>query len=277
MRGFMIPKPTLNHVPLSPDLEKLNNSVSELRERIKKRELSDMAASSIYSLIESKLNSKDGELTESESDFILRDTLSVKHFNDSKVIEFIDAFVRCKSIPQASAECGIHNSLGYKYRHRRDIANAISKLIAKSAIKGGFDASEVLERAKEIADVDPIHVQNRDGSFKSNLHSMPAEVRRCLKKLKVKNLWNESEDMNGVKTKIIIGELIEYEFYDKIKAIDLVGKEKDMFKTTTKVEHGVTKDMAQILLDSSKRAQKAVEDQQGIVPAEYNIVGDNDE
>lgn len=224
-----------------------------------------------------KIPKDSGELTEDEGNFIMRDTLKEVHLNDPSVIEFIDAFIRCKSIPQASAECGIHPSLGFKYRHRQDIANCISKLIAKSAVKHGFDASEVLERAKEIADVDPIHVQNRDGTFKSNLHDMPAEVRRCLKKLKVKNLYDTQKDMNGIDKKIIIGELIEYEFYDKIKAIDLVGKEKDMFKSTTKVEHGVTKDMAKILLDSSARAQKAIENQAGVVPVEFNIVGENDE
>lgn len=202
-----------------------------------------------------------GELEADESNFIMTDCLHKKHLDDHKCIEFIEAFIRCKSIPQASADCGIHKSVGYKWRHRKDIANCISKLIAKSAVKHGFDASELLERTKEIVDVDPIHLQNSDGSFKSNLHDIPAEVRRSLKKLEVKNLWGESKDMNGMKKKIIIGEIIKYEFYDKIKAVELVGREKQMFKTTTKVEHGVTKDMASILLDSAKRAQKVIDDQ----------------
>lgn len=210
-----------------------------------------------------------GELTDDESNFIMSDCLKKKHLDDPKIIEFIDNFIRCKSIPQASAECGVHNTIGYKWRHRKDIANCISKLIAKSAVKHGFDSSELLERTKELVDVDPIHVQNRDGSFRSNLHEMPPEVRRALKKLKVKNLWGEHEDMNGMKRKIVIGELIEYEFYDKIKAVELVGREKQMFKTTTKVEHGVTKDMASILLASTKRAEKSIEDNSNIIDAEF--------
>jgi len=216
-----------------------------------------------------KTPKESGELNDNESNFIMTDCLKKEHLNDPKVIEFIDNFIRCKSIPQASAECGVHSTLGYKWRHRKDIANCISKLIAKSAVKHGFDASELLERTREIVDVDPIHIQNRDGSFKSNLHDMPPDVRRSLKKLKVKNLWGESEDMNGIKKKIVIGELIEYEFYDKIKAVELVGREKQMFKTTTKVEHSVTKDMKEILLASSRRAEKTIEDNSNIIDAEF--------
>lgn len=212
----------------------------------------------------------DGELTLDEAAFIMDSTLKQAHRQDPIVIQFIDAFVRCKNIPQASAECGIHRGIGYKYRHRKDIANCIQKLIDKSSIKHGFDTSEIMERAKEIVDFDPIDVQNPDGTFKSNMHDIPPEARRNIKKLKVKNIWNQVEDLNGIKSKIIIGEVIEYEFYDKMKGIELVGKEKEMFKNTTKVEHGVTKDMAAILLASTQRAEKQIANQtQDAIEAEY--------
>jgi hypothetical protein len=214
----------------------------------------------------------DGRLTDTESSFILDSTLKKKHRSDPTVIAFIDCFIRCKNIAQASAEVGIKPSLGYMIRHRSDIAAAIQKLIDRSAIKYGFDASEIIERTKEIVDFDPIEMQNPDGTFKNNLHDISPEARRNLKKLKVKNLWSESEDINGIKKKIIIGEVIEYEFYDKLKAVELVGKEKELFKTTTKVEHTVTKDMASILLAAAKRgeaaAQVAYDGGKGIVDAE---------
>lgn len=199
---------------------------------------------------------KSGELTENEYEFILSSCLKPVHRQNSKVVEFIEAFVRCKSIPQASAECGIHSSLGYKYRHRADIAQAIEKITARSTIKYGFDASEVMERAKEMVDFDPIALQNPDGSFKSNLHDIAPEARRSIKKMKVKNIYQKTKDMNGMDVQIIVGEVIDYEFYSKEKMIDLVGKEKEMFKTTTKVEHTVTKDMAAVLLASKQRAEE---------------------
>lgn len=194
-----------------------------------------------------------GELTENEYDFILTATLKTKHRKDPAVIAFIDAFVACKSISQASNEAGIHRTLGYKLRHRKDIANAIQKLIDKSTVKYGFDNSEIFERVKEVVEFDPIDVMNPDGTFKSNMHDIAPEARRVLKKLKVKNLYNQIEDINGMDQKIIIGEVIEYEFYDKLKASELVGREKEMFKNTTKVEHTVSNDMANLLLESAKR------------------------
>jgi hypothetical protein len=171
----------------------------------------------------------------------------------------MDAFIRCKSIAQASTECGIERSVGYGIRHRKDVSSCIQKLIDKSTIKHGFDSSEILERVKEVVDFDPIEMMNQDGSFKSNLHDIAPEARRCLKKLKVKNIYNQTEDLQGMKTKIIIGEMIEYEFYDKLKASELVGKEKEMFKTTTRVEHDLTKNMQSVLLDSAKRADKILD------------------
>lgn len=200
-----------------------------------------------------------GELSENEYGFILDSTLKEKHRKDSVVIAFIDSFIACKSISQASSEAGIHKTVGYSIRHRKDVANAIQKLIDKSTVKYGFDNSEVMERVKEVVDFDPIDMQNPDGSFKTNLYDIPPEARRCLKKLKVKNIFNQVEDLNGMKSKIIIGEIIEYEFYDKLKASELVGKEKEMFKNTTKIEHGLTKDMANVLLASVNRADKAIE------------------
>lgn len=197
-----------------------------------------------------------GELTPHEYDFILTATLKPDHRNDPDIIAFIDSFVACKSIQQASEEVGIHRKVGYSLRHRKDIANCIQKLIDKSAVKYGFDQSEIFERVKETVEFDPIMVMNRDGSFKSNLYDIAPEARRVIKKLKVKNLYNQDKDLNGIKRNIIIGEVIEYEFYDKLKAAELVGREKDMFKNTTKVEHGLTKDMESVLLGSAKRAEE---------------------
>ena len=201
----------------------------------------------------------DAKLDPDEYGFILSSCLKPKHRDDPKVIEFIDAFVRCKNIAQASADVGIHKSLGYKWRHRKDIAHCIQKLTDRSLVKYGFDASEIVERVKEIVDFDPIELQRADGTFKKNLFEVSPEARRCLKKLKVKNLWETRKDINGIEEKIMVGEIIDYEFaspVEKLKASELIGTEKEIFKKTTKVEHGVTKDMASILLESAKRADE---------------------
>lgn len=198
---------------------------------------------------------RSGLLTDNEWNFILTDCLKPKHRRDPKVISFIESFVRCKNISQCAQEIGVHYSIAYNMRHRADVANAIQKIIDKSVMKYGFDASEIMERTKEIVDFDPIMMQNPDGTFKSNLHAIEPAARRNIKKLKVKNLYNQVEDLNGIKRQVVIGEVIEYEFYDKLKAVDLAGKEKEMFKNTTRVEHTVTKDMATILLAAAKRGE----------------------
>lgn len=221
---------------------------------------------------------KDGKLDEDEYKFILDDTLKADRRNDPTILAFIDSFVKCKNILQASEEAGIHRTVGYRIRHYVDVSAAITKLTDRSAVKYGFDASEIMERTKEMVDFDPILVQNPDGTFKSNLYEIPAEARRNIKKLKVKNLYADTEDINGIKRKIIVGEVIEYEFYDKLKAIDLVGKEKSMFKTTTKVEHDVSKDMATLLLASAKRGEEATKKLENADVVEVvNVKGESDE
>lgn len=202
---------------------------------------------------------RDGSLEVSEYNLVLDSVLTTRHRKDPKVTSFIDSFIKCKSIKQASAECGVHETVGYKWRHSNDIAACIQRLIDMSAVKHGFDSSEILERVKEIVDFDPIEVQNPDGTFKSNFHDISPEARRNIKSLKVKNIYSTVEDINGIKNKIITGEIIEYEFYDKLKSAELVGKEKQMFKTTTRVEHSVTKDMEKLLLGSKDRSERFIE------------------
>lgn len=230
------------------------------------------------------------ELKNNEYGFILDTVLKPSHRKNEKIIMFIESFIRCKNIAQASQECGINYSIGYTWRNKADIAAAIQKLIDLHAVKYGFDASEVVERAKEIMDFDPIELQNPDGTYKTNLHDVSPEARRSLKKLKVKNIWADSEDMNGMKTKIIVGEIIEYEFHDKMKALDMVGKEKELFKSTQKIEHTVSKDMASILLGSLQRSQNHIAEIEkkktiNIIPnrvintndADYEEIGESDE
>lgn len=198
-------------------------------------------------------------LTEDEGGFILDTCLSNSRRGDPVVISFIEAFMRSKNILQASQEVGITPREGKRLRNLKDVSLAIQKLTDRSAVKYGFDASEVVERAKEIVDFDPIMLQNPDGTYKKSLHDIPPEARRVIKKIKVKNIWGKQPDLNGIDQKIITGELIEVEFYDKLKATEMIGKEKELFKTTSKVEHTVSKDMKSLLLNSVKRAESVIQ------------------
>jgi hypothetical protein len=194
-------------------------------------------------------------LSDNEQSMIISNTLTPTNASNHNIVKFIQSFVRCKSIQQASEEAGINPRVGYDYRHRRDVALCIQKIFDKAVIRYGFDAAELVERVREVTDFDPIMMQNPDGTFKSSLHEMEPAARRNIKSMKVKNLYNQVQDMNGMKQKIIIGQLIDYEFYDKLKAAEILGPEKELFKKSVKVEHTVTKDMASILLGSKKLAE----------------------
>jgi hypothetical protein len=49
---------------------------------------------------------------------------------------------------------------------------------------------------------------------------------------------------------------LEYEFYDKMRAGELLGREKDLFVEKKKVEMDVTANMADLLLEATKRAEE---------------------
>ena len=185
---------------------------------------------------------------------ILRDHLRPEHQTDENVLKFIQNYMVCRSRTQAAKEAGLPARSGHYLLTRPDIHAAIKALTLASVTKYGFDASEVVERVKEIAFVDIAEFQNEDGSYKTSLAGLSPETRRAVKKFKVKNIYEN--DPNGMQVKV--GELIEVEMWDKMKSLELLGREEDLFKETKKVQHDVTNNMAAVLLDSSKRADERI-------------------
>ena len=200
---------------------------------------------------EKRHDERSGALTQNEAHIILSSTLLPEHRSDPIVIQFITSYIRCRSISQAASESNIDTRSGYNLRNRPDIHLAIQKLTEKSLMKYGYDASEIVERVKEISNFDPIEMERPDGSFKKSMHEISPEARRVIKKMKVKNTYEK--DPNGMP--YYTGEIIEYEFYDKTWAHDKLGQEKDVFKQTTKVEHDVSKKMADVLLASARKGE----------------------
>ena len=203
-----------------------------------------------------------GKLTENETMFILRTSLLPEHHEDPAILKFIASYVRCRSTNQASREANLPPNAGYHLRARPDIHQAITRITEKSLNKYGFDATEVVERVKEISNIDPIEFENPDGSFKIHMKDIAPESRRAIKKFKCKNLY--STEPNGMQIKI--GEIIEVELWDKMKSLELLGREKDLFKETTKVQHDVTQRMADVLLDSKRRAQDHIATYKDVTP-----------
>lgn len=190
-------------------------------------------------------------MSEDETNLIIRTTLRLEHREDPNVLRFIQAYMATRSVPDASQAAGITKASGQMLKLRADIHECIAQLTAKSVLKYGYDADEMVQRAKEIADLDPLDFEKPDGTYKK-LADIPGGARRAVKSFKAKNYFETDE--NGMK--VWKGELISVEFYDKTKSIEMLGKEKDIFKDKKVIEHGVTQNMAAFLLESRKRAEE---------------------
>lgn len=192
------------------------------------------------------------KLTDDETMFIMRTTLNADHFANDKVIKFILHYFVHRNAAEAARVLGMEKTWGTYLRQRPDVHNCIEQMTTKAVMKYGFDATELVERTKEIAFIDPIEFQNPDGSFKTHMSEIRVEARMAIKKFKAKNIWEK--DTNGIAH--VIGQLIEVEVWDKIKAQELLGREKNVFKETKKVEHDHTVNMGSILLGSTQRADQ---------------------
>ncbi len=198
----------------------------------------------------------DEYLTSNETTQILDDNLRRSRRHDPQVLKFIARYMVHRNASQAAEEVGWRPERGAQMRNKSDVYACIQGLTDKLVMKHGYDASEVVERVKEIAFIDPIEFENPDGTYKTHLSQIRPEARRAIKKFKVKNIYGT--DPNGMK--IVIGELIEVEVWDKLKSLEFLGREKDLFKETKKVEHDVTKRMADTLLGSERLALSTARD-----------------
>lgn len=185
--------------------------------------------------------------------YILDQTLNPEHRSNAVIIDFIMRYLENRDVRQSANAVGIPYTTAKNLRMRKDVHDAITKVTDCMVMKHGIDASEVVEKVKEILDVDPAELQNSDGSFVESLHDLRPEVRRAIKKFECKNEYGL--DINGMKT--VVGKIIKVEFYARMDAARLLGPEVGVFKETRKVEHDMTAKMADILLEASRRGDDA--------------------
>jgi hypothetical protein len=202
-------------------------------------------------VLDLSIQTEDEDLNHNEVNHILQTTLIVQHRNDPNILRFIAAYMKCRNTAQAAREAGLPVNAGRNLRNKPDIHAAIEALTSKSLMKHGFDAEEVVERVKEIAGVDPLEFMEPDGTVKP-LDKMSDEARRAIKSFTVRETWGE--DMNGMRVQD--GRIVKIELWSKEKALEFLGREKGLFKETKKVEHDVTRNMANILLESKARAEE---------------------
>lgn len=188
--------------------------------------------------------------------FILKTELKPEHFENMQIVGFISHYLNCRDIKQAANSVNASFAQGREWRKRKDISTAIDKVTDTAVLKYNLDAGEIVERVKEISNLDPAELMRADGSFIDNLKDIPPETRRAIKKFKAKNLYEQ--DANGISQ--VVGKLIEVEFWDKLKGNELLGREKNLFTEKSVVTHDVTSNMMNILLQAKERSeQRALE------------------
>lgn len=206
---------------------------------------------------------KDTKLTEDETSYILLSTLKPKHQSDPTVVEFIREFLICRDVRQASLSVGIQPRTGERLRREPDVYETIRRLTSKALEKFGYSAEDVVEKVREVTNVDMAVFQKPDGSWVESISQVPPEIRRAVKKFKVKNEYDT--DANGMK--YVSGRIIEVEFWDKLKAAELLGREKELFKETRKIELDATENMKDILLGGLDRANERLARYKDVTPS----------
>jgi predicted DNA-binding helix-hairpin-helix protein len=137
--------------------------------------------------------------------------------------------------------------------NRKDVQECLAKITETAVLKYGLDPNEIVEKVKDVAYVDPaMLVDPKTGACYENMHDIPIEARRAIKKFVVENLYEK--DHNGIN--VCIGRVVKVEMWDRLKAAEMLGREVNLFKETVVQQHDVTGNMKDILLESRKRAEE---------------------
>ena len=184
---------------------------------------------------------------------VLKETLTPSHLGDTTIAEFIAQYLACNNVNRAAKACNLSSRDGKWLFNQPDIYKAITTLQTKDVEKFGYQAAEIVENTKNIANLDPADLFDDDGRIYENIHDVPAHARGAIKSIVVKNIFEN--DHNGMPQ--YKGKLVKVEFWDKLKANELLGREKDTFKKTEVVQHDISKNARQYLLGSINRANEA--------------------
>lgn len=102
----------------------------------------------------------------------------------------------------------------------------------------------VLTELLRIATVDLAQAYTPEGQLKP-IHEMPEDVRRAIAGIEVEELFSGRGEERSR-----IGEIRKVKFWDKPKALELLGKHLKLF--TDRVEHDVSKSLEQLIAESMK-------------------------
>lgn len=176
-------------------------------------------------------------------------TLEPEHAIDPTIIKFINHYIETLSASDSGKYSGISTASANRILKKPDVQAALKLINETMGRKSNFDGAELLERTNEIATYDPIDVFNHDGTVKA-IKDIPAPIRRAVKKLVVREVWDT--DPNGVP--VMTGYIKTIEFYDKVKGLEMLGKYDGVFRERVDHTHEIGDNLAHFLLASERMA-----------------------
>jgi phage terminase small subunit len=127
---------------------------------------------------------------------------------------------------------GPFNVIGAQLLAKPKIQALIQKSMNERVKRVEINADRVLERLDTIGDVDIAEVFNEKG-YMLDVHSIPPEVRRCIKSIEV---FEEFEGFG--KDRVQVGVIRKITFWDKVKANELIGKHMKLWVDRLEVDNG---------------------------------------
>ena len=180
---------------------------------------------------------------------ILMNTLTPEHAMDPQVLRFLNSYIENWNTSDSSRVANLKTEQGKRILRKPDVQSAITKINEIFGRKANYDAREILERVNEVAQFDPLECFNADGTVK-DIKDMSGSARRAIKKMQVREVWEK--DLNGVD--VMTGYIKTIEFWDKMKGLELLGKDEGHFVDQSRVTTEIGGNLAAVLLSAEKRA-----------------------
>jgi phage terminase small subunit len=141
---------------------------------------------------------------------------------------FVEEYLIDLNATQAAIRAGYSPSsarqIADENMSKHDIKNAIEKALAERSKRTGINADRIVTELAKIAFLNPSNVINFQNA--SVLETADEEDLACISSLKIKRSSSDTGDSVEREIKI----------YDKIKALELLGKHMGMFTDKFKVE-----------------------------------------
>lgn len=153
------------------------------------------------------------------------------------------AYLEDLVIASAARKVGMSAGAASQTLKRARVAEAVRWAIEQRAADASVTASRVLEEVRTLALTDVIGALYDDEGRPISPRSLPEAVRRCIASIEVEELYEGTGQ-----DRVAIGRVRKIKVWDKLKAIDLLGKHLDLFRD--RVEHSLSKSLEDLIAES---------------------------